>query len=135
MIFRVRVYLIMILLGFTYTGWVYYESGKTNPAAGQMSADAIAGKKIWHRKNCIACHQLYGLGGFIGPDLTNVISQKDKGEAFSRVILKNGLIMPNFNFSDKEVDQLIAYLSYVDKTGTSDPKRFQYNWMGLFDKK
>ena len=32
---------------------------------------ARAGRALWHDHNCQTCHQIYGFGGFLGPDVTN----------------------------------------------------------------
>ncbi len=39
-----------------------------------VGAPAAAGKLLYQKYNCQACHQIYGLGGYMGPDLTNVYS-------------------------------------------------------------
>jgi nitric oxide reductase subunit C len=94
-----------------------------------MSENAIEGKAVWQKYNCISCHQIYGLGGYMGPDITNVIS--DKGEDFTRVLVKYGSgRMPAFPLSDKDVDDLIAYFHYLDKTGTSPVKDYEITWYG-----
>ena len=46
---------------------VYFDP---SPAPGLTNA-ARQGRRIWHTHNCQSCHQLYGFGGFLGPDLTN----------------------------------------------------------------
>ncbi len=35
--------------------------------------------------------------------------------------------MPNFNLSDSEINALLAFFEYIDKTGSSDPKSFELN--------
>ena len=80
-----------------------------------MTADAIKGKVLWQQKNCIACHQLYGLGGYLGPDLTYITSDPSRGKLYAAAFLKSGgTTMPNFHFSDTEIASIIAYLSYAD---------------------
>jgi nitric oxide reductase subunit C len=84
------------------------------------SAAALAGFDIWQAKNCQACHQIYGLGGSMGPDLTNIISDTTKGGAYASAFIKVGSQkMPNFNFSDTDINKLIAFLTWVDKSGRS----------------
>ena len=64
----------------------------------------------------------------MGPDLTNVMSAKGKGELLARAFLKTGTQkMPNFNLSDAEINALVAYLNYVDKTGISPVRDFSIN--------
>ena len=44
------------------------------------SEKAVSGRIVWQKYNCQSCHQLYGLGRYLGPDLTNVVSNPKKGE-------------------------------------------------------
>lgn len=41
-------------------------------SAAPLSEQAARGREVWHDYNCQSCHQIYGFGGFLGPDLTNV---------------------------------------------------------------
>ena len=49
-------------------------------------ADVIAGKHVWHRKNCINCHTLLGEGAYYAPDLTKITQHR--GEAYLRQFLR-----------------------------------------------
>ncbi|NDK55790.1 c-type cytochrome [Pontibacter fetidus] len=92
---------------------------------------ALQGKHIWQKQNCGACHQFYGLGGYIGPDVTNVISAKGKGETYVRAILTHGTAtMPNFNLTLKDIDALVAFLQEADKTGKSERHHFMADTYG-----
>lgn len=94
-----------------------------------MSDQARLGQKIYQDRNCIACHQFYGLGGYMGPDLTNVISTR--GEAYAGAFIASGTArMPNFNLSPDEVAALVAFLGAVDQTGTYPPKNYAVAWNG-----
>jgi nitric oxide reductase subunit C len=75
------------------------------------------GKKLFQQYNCIACHQLYGLGGYLGPELTTAYSDKNRGELYMKAFLTGGgMRMPNFHFKNDEIDAIISYLRYVDST-------------------
>ena len=90
------------------------------------------GKLVWQKYNCNACHQLYGLGGYLGPDLTNVYSKRS--EAFIKAFLKNGTTaMPNFNINDYEMDCLLKYFNTIDNSGKSDPRNFRINNDGTIE--
>lgn len=81
----------------------------------------LQGKKLWQEKNCNACHQIYGLGGFLGPDLTNVYSQKSP--EYIKVFIQYGtVVMPKFSLSQQELSSLLAFLKSVDETGNANPK-------------
>jgi len=80
----------------------------------------MRGKRIFQEKNCIACHQLYGLGGYLGPELTTAWSDKHRGPEYMRAILRSGgSRMPDFGFTDKEINSLLYYLRYVDSTAVT----------------
>lgn len=90
------------------------------------------GKGLWQAHNCIACHQVYGLGGFLGPDLTNVYSQR--GPEFITAFLKNGnLTMPAYQMNDEDIQAMLAYLQHLDKSGISDPRSFKTNYDGTIE--
>jgi len=58
------------------------------------------------------------LGGYLGPDLTNVISVKGKGPEYVKAFLNSGVkAMPKFNFTEEEKEQLVAFLTTVDQSG------------------
>ena len=72
-----------------------------------ISPAADRGRQLYQEHNCVACHQFYGLGGYMGPDLTNVIS--NRGAAYARAFMAAGTqAMPNFNLRDEELDALDA---------------------------
>lgn len=90
-------------------------SGSTAPT---LSKQALKGEKLWQENNCTACHQIYGLGGYLGPDLTNISSNPKKGLEYAKAFFNSGTkSMPKFNFSDDEKDQLAAFLQEIDQTG------------------
>ena len=111
-----------------YTAQVY-TSGTEHQDSPSISDEARYGQQVFQDKNCIACHQFYGLGGYMGPDLTNVISKR--GEPIARALIMNGSVrMPNFNLSPEETDALVAYLGFVDQTGTYPPEDYDVLWNG-----
>ena len=75
------------------------------------------GSHLFQQYNCTACHQLYGLGGYLGPELTTAYSDPNRGELFMKAFLKaGGTRMPNYHFKDEEINALISFLKYVDET-------------------
>ena len=93
-----------------------------------MSNSALAGQKLWQENNCTSCHQLYGLGGYLGPDLTNVISTPGKGIPYVKAFLNSGVkSMPEFDFSELEKEQISMFLAHVDSTGYYPNYDAQFN--------
>lgn len=90
------------------------------------------GADVFQQYNCVACHQFYGLGGYMGPDLTNVMSKR--GAAYARAFITAGTAsMPNLGLSEQEVDAVVAYLAFVDKTGTYPPENYVVRWYGAVE--
>ncbi len=103
-------------------GFVVYTRGTRTAVHLSPHEDSLSdrGKLIFQEKNCIACHQLYGLGGYLGPELTTAWSDPQRGEVFMKAFLKGGgPRMPNFHFSETEISALMQFLKYVDSTATS----------------
>lgn len=119
-----------LFVAFLFYSATVYTSGTAAMPDTPMSHVARMGQRIFQDQNCVACHQIYGLGGYMGPDLTNVISTR--GDAYARAFITAGTArMPNFNFSEGEVDALVAYLGFVDQTGTYPPRKYDVHWTGI----
>lgn len=111
-----------------YSAYVYTRGTETSHSA-PMNEQARHGQQLFQDHNCIACHQFYGLGGYMGPDLTNVVS--NKGSAYARAFLMSGTLrMPNFNLDETELDAMLAFLEFVDTTGRYPADEYQVNWYG-----
>ncbi len=106
---------------------VYSFSIYLRPAlpAGASQAKAMQGRLVWQKYNCQACHQLYGLGGYLGPDLTNMMATPYKDPTYLHAILKSGIKqMPSFHLDEEELEQLIAFLQSTNASGTASPASF-----------
>jgi cytochrome c2 len=91
---------------------------------GRDHANAERGKASFDAKGCIACHQLHGNGGDVGPSLTTQVPEFPQGtwvgdKLQARWIyqwLRNpqalvpDTLEPNLGLSDQEAFDLTAYL-------------------------
>ena len=112
-----------------YSAYVY-TMGTEAAHLPPMSDAARHGQQVFQQYNCVACHQFYGLGGYMGPDLTNVVS--NRGEAYARAFIAAGTnTMPNLGLADDEIDAVVAYLGFVDKTGTYPAENYEVQWYGV----
>jgi nitric oxide reductase subunit C len=85
------------------------------------------GKLLWEENNCIGCHTLLGEGAYFAPELGNIYTRYGnsldaiKGFIMSRP--KDGIpgrrSMPQFNFSDEELQALAEFLKYVSEIDTA----------------
>jgi len=111
--------LLMFLLVCAFAAYnlvVYTTAGSDNPST--LSPKAIYGKKLWQENNCNSCHQLYGLGGYMGPDLTNIYTAPGKGPQYIKGILNSSIrAMPRFQFNKIEAEALVSFLKEVDRSG------------------
>lgn len=120
------------LLFIFYSFFIYTDGTAVNKNI-TISSKAIRGKFLWQKYNCNSCHQLYGLGGYIGPDLTNTMSAQGKGEFYARAILQYGMdAMPDFHLNEKEINAFIEFLKYTDKTGNFPERNAEINRYGSF---
>lgn len=101
-----------------YTHWTAVDRTE------EISAEAARGKMLWQKFNCNSCHQLYGLGGYMGPDLTNVVSKK--GSEYTRALITSGTArMPVFEMSEEDRQALVTFLSEVDQSGHYPLKHYE----------
>lgn len=118
---KLPLFLVLLGLFISYSFFLYYKQ----PVEVKSLAEEVeAGRSTWQEYNCNACHQIYGQGGFLGPDLTNCYTKR--GENYINAFLMGGTaVMPNFNLSEKQRAELMAYLRAVDQSGSADPKTFK----------
>ncbi len=111
-----------------------YTAGTQVPQPVPFDDKVSAGQRLFQENNCIACHQFYGLGGYMGPDLTNVISAPGKGPLYAGVFIKNGTgRMPNFHLTEEETAAVIAFLTYVDVAGKYPAENPRIRWYGTVE--
>jgi mono/diheme cytochrome c family protein len=91
---------------------------------GQRNADAIRGKALFDAKGCIACHQVHGKGGDVGPSLTTQVPEFPQGTWAGDKLrapwvyqwlkdpqsLVPDTLEPNLGLSDQEALDLTQYV-------------------------
>lgn len=86
-----------------------------------LSSEAAQGRRIWHSRNCQSCHQFYGFGGFLGPDLTNGASRFGP-QRLERLLTEGSGVMPAFDLSHDEAAAVYEFLKAMDTTGQGQAK-------------
>ncbi len=111
-------------------GALTYNSHQQFPElthSNQLTPAVAAGFEVWHRYDCVNCHTLLGEGAYYAPDLTNIASQR--GDAYLTEFLKDPSrfyseekdrrLMPTLGMSDQEIEEVVAFLGWVDKIDTN----------------
>ncbi len=102
----------MVVCFFTQTALVYLDPSNNTA----LSDTARQGRRIWNRNNCQSCHQLYGFGGFLGPDLTNA-AERVPPERLRHLLTEGSGRMPAFGFSQRQITAVGEFLEAMHETG------------------
>lgn len=110
-----------------------YRQGRAIEAAHPISQAVVDGKHLWERHACFDCHTLFGEGARYAPELGKVWLKYggDKDADGARDALKawfgaqpTGIEdrhqMPQFNFSDKQLDDIVAFLQWTSEIDTQN---------------
>ncbi|MFA7273969.1 MAG: cytochrome c [Crocinitomicaceae bacterium] len=105
---------------------IYTKSGSYEKVTQAQKNNIAEGRLVWQKYNCQSCHQFYGLGGYLGPDLTNVYSKLKGNEKILKALFKGGVKqMPTFELTSQEEDALIDFLKATDASGNADPRNYK----------
>lgn len=124
MFFGGTVFFLLVFLGLTYNTEQQLPS---RDQRAQLAANPkiAAGKKLWETNNCIGCHTLLGEGAYYAPELGNVYVRR--GPDFIKAWIKaqpshvpGRRQMPQFNFSEEALDDLVAFLKYASEINTAN---------------
>src|ERR1700720_861214 len=104
-----------------------WQRAQLQPGQAATSDTTAKGLALFQTSTCINCHAIRGVAGAdlrVAPDLTHVASRKqlaagiiENTPANMRLWLKSpqhikpGALMPDFNLTDEQLDQLSEYLS------------------------
>lgn len=104
-----------------------------NEGLGTLNPMARKGRQLFLEFNCTACHQFYGLGGHMGPDLTNVTRTPGKGSMYARGIVLHGTErMPRLGVTPEQADAIVAYLEAWAASGTYPVRDFNPTYYGTY---
>ena len=110
---------LVTVCGVVQTLLVYTDAGGA-PTSERLAPAAARGLALWRAHNCQVCHQLYGFGGFLGPDLTNVLA-RSTADDLSSVLSFGRNRMPRFDFTRSQQADLVAFLRVLDRSGQAQP--------------
>lgn len=88
-----------------------------------ITAEIDAGKRVWHKYDCIGCHTITGNGSYFAPDMTQIASRKPKDFLKKFILDPNSVnpraVMPKLGLTEKEADHLMAFLEWTSKVDTN----------------
>ena len=100
------------VIGLTYLGASGTPAGtvKIPPTEG-MTAAQLAGLEVFNDEGCAACHQILGLGGHTGPDLSRAGFRWELVDIKRQILTPKDEKMPAYDkLSPERLDALIEYL-------------------------
>lgn len=97
--------------------------GTLDKRAPEITEAVDAGKKVWHKYDCIGCHTILGNGSYFAPEMTKAVVRKPK-EYLKKFILDPRTInpkaaMPKLGLSEEEASNVIAFLDWISKVDTN----------------
>lgn len=110
------VFLLIVLGLLGISLWQLHKAPKVDPLVAR-------GKTLFARHHCMACHRLHGEGGKVGPDLSYVGDARPDRDWHIRHFrdpksVSPGSIMPKFSLSERELNDLAAYMLSLKGAGT-----------------
>lgn len=86
--------------------------------AENLTPQAIAGKHLWDRHNCMGCHTILGEGAYYAPELTKVYERR--GPAFIKAMLTDPEAMypgqrrmVTYDLTEEEKEALVAFFKWI----------------------
>lgn len=111
-------FLLFLALTFDTTGKLPKRDHREN-----ITTAVANGKHIWEKNDCIGCHTILGEGAYFAPELGNVYPRR--GGDFIKAWIKGQPTnvpgrrqMPQFNLTDQELDDLVAFLKWTSEVNT-----------------
>jgi nitric oxide reductase subunit C len=90
----------------------------------RLSPEAVRGKEIWEKNNCMGCHTILGEGAYYAPELTKVYERR--GPDWMRAFLRDPQAMfpgqrkmVQYNFTEQEISDLIAFFVWIGEIDTN----------------
>lgn len=126
-------------IGLMAAGWAFVAlvvflstGGRASSSDPTVRTQLAAGDAVWCQYECQACHSLYGLGGHLGPDLTNL--RRDRDATFIRLTLEEGRgRMPAFALNEAEIASLLIYFDALNASAESPLRGSDAPWFGRFE--
>jgi nitric oxide reductase subunit C len=113
----------VLFLGLT---WDTHRQVEALSHVDKLSDDVVKGKRAFEKYNCNDCHTILGFGAYYAPDLTKVVRRiGEDGIRFrvtnpEKAFAASWRKMPNQKVSAAEIDDLIAFFTWVGNVENGD---------------
>ena len=120
---------ILLLIGLT-VDTVRQTPKRENRA--ELTKEVANGKHIWEKNNCVGCHTILGEGAYYAPELGNVFKRRGNSDVATFKAYLAGWMasqplqeagrrkMPQFNLTDKEVNDMAEFLIWTSQIDTNN---------------
>ena len=111
---------------FLWLTWDTHQQIDALSHVDKLSDKVVAGKRAFEKYNCNDCHTILGFGGYYAPDLTKVIQRigedgfRYRVKSPEKALANSWRKMPNLKVSDAEIDNLIAFFTWVGNIDNND---------------
>jgi len=83
-------------------------------APSVTSPSVLAGRLLYDKNGCSACHSIHAKGGTVGPDLTHVGAKRDRDWLVRHFrdpqAVSPGSIMPKVTLPESDLKELTDYM-------------------------
>lgn len=119
--------MVFLLAAYVIVSFFAYTDVPREDATPPLTDRERRGLEVFRSRNCHVCHQIYGFGGFLGPDLTNRVTDETLPEEFDSLLTYGSGRMPALRLSAGDREAVVAYLAAVNRTGRSQPEGVRSN--------
>lgn len=111
---------------FLWLTWDTHRQVEALSHVDKLSDKVVEGKRIFEKYNCNDCHTILGFGAYYAPDLTKVVQRiGEEGTGFrvkspETAFANSWRKMPNLKLADAEIDNLIAFFTWVGNIENGD---------------
>jgi ubiquinol-cytochrome c reductase cytochrome b subunit len=101
------------VVGFTYLGATATPAGAIEiPATADMTPAQLRGLEVFNSEGCTSCHQIHGLGGHTGPDLSKAGFRWEPADIRTQIVTPKNDEMPSYGgLSEERLNDLVEYLT------------------------
>jgi len=98
----------------------------------KITESVANGKHVWEKNDCVGCHTILGEGAYYAPELGNVFPRRGGNDEEGFKLYMQGWMaaqplsepgrrkMPQFNLSEKEVNDLADFLIWTSRVKNNE---------------